>query len=163
MFDEEKIILSFLYKRSGKEILTNNELILPLSIELGWFSSKIAKQFLQYCLNNQLLTQTAKGLKPTFDTTSIQTPVGFTPTKTYDKSQEEQTKPSKTTYQTLLHSIAIKQDLNPTEMEKKLIALAHSKNIQILAAALLYAKQNNISLTYNKADIEQLIIQENEE
>ena len=84
MYTEEKIILTFIYKRSGKEQLSITEIYLPLSIELGWYSTTDAQLFIQHCLKHNLLKQTKKGIQPAFDIAAIQIPNGFTPKKPYN-------------------------------------------------------------------------------
>ncbi|MCK5459307.1 MAG: DUF2240 family protein, partial [Thermoplasmatales archaeon] len=57
MNSEAQMIISFLFKRSGKDKLTEPEIYLPLSLELGWFSTREAKGFVTYVLQQKLLVK----------------------------------------------------------------------------------------------------------
>ncbi len=81
MNSEIKIIISFLFKRSGKEELTASELYLPLSMDLKWFSPKEAKDFVNSALLQNFLIKKGDLIKPNFDCKKIAVPVGFYPSK----------------------------------------------------------------------------------
>jgi hypothetical protein len=77
MDSEAKIILAFLFNRSGKTLLSEAELYLPLSMELGWLSSKESQQFVKYVLKKELLVRKEGMLSPNFSLDDIKIPVGF--------------------------------------------------------------------------------------
>lgn len=81
MDTEAKIIIAFLFNRSGKPVLKESELYLPLSMELGWFSTKEAAEFVSYAVAQGLLAKKDGDLHPTFPIEAITVPVGFTPKK----------------------------------------------------------------------------------
>jgi len=81
MDSEAKIILAFLFNRSGKTDLTEAELYLPLAMELGWFSTKEAQQFVKYVLKKELVVKKDGVLSPNFPLETIKIPVGFIPSK----------------------------------------------------------------------------------
>lgn len=78
---EAKIIIAFLFKRSGKSELTEAEIYLPLSMELGWCSVKEAQEFVKYSINQRLLVKEGGTVHPAFSFDSIAIPVGFIPSK----------------------------------------------------------------------------------
>ena len=53
MNSEVQIIISFLFKRSGKNKLKESEIYLSLSLELGWFSARESREFVTYALQHQ--------------------------------------------------------------------------------------------------------------
>ncbi len=163
MSTEEQIILAFIYKRSGKEILPPQEIYLPLSIELNWLSTKEAQLFLQHCLNQHLLKETSAGLQTTFDITTIHIPIGFKPQQTYTETQSFKKQPIPSNiYHTILQAIAQQKNTSKTEIEKEINKLADTKNVHPITIAFLYVKQQNISLEYTISDIQNIILQENE-
>src|SRR4030042_430114 len=81
MDSEAKIILAFLFNRSGKTDLTEAELYLPLAMELGWFSTKEAQQFVKYVMKKELVVKKDGVLSPNFPLETIKIPVGFIPSK----------------------------------------------------------------------------------
>jgi hypothetical protein len=81
MDSEKEIIISFLFKRSGKEELKFSELYLSLSMELNWFTPDDAKSFISLALEENLLTKKGDSIKPNFDYEKTTIPIGFTPSK----------------------------------------------------------------------------------
>ena len=61
---EAKIIIAFLYNRSGKTALKESELYLPLAMELGWFTTKEAHEFVTDAINQELLVKKEGLLHP---------------------------------------------------------------------------------------------------
>ena len=164
MYTEEKIILTFIYKRSGKEQLSITEIYLPLSIELGWYSTTDAQLFIQHCLKHNLLKQTKKGIQPAFDIAAIQIPNGFTPKKPYNiLNTKKKTYYTKNIYQDIIQTIASIKKISLSDIEKELRMQVATKNIHHITAAFLYTTQHHITLEYDISDIEQAILQENAE
>ena len=81
MVSEEEIIITFLFKRSGKSKLSFSDLYLILSMDLNWFTPEDAKAFVNLALKQKLLTKKGDLIKPNFDYDKIIVPVGFTPSK----------------------------------------------------------------------------------
>ena len=74
---EIRIIIAFLFKRSGKEELSLSELYLPLSMDMKWFSPKQAREIMNSALKQKLLTKKGELVKPNFDYKNVVVPVGF--------------------------------------------------------------------------------------
>ena len=81
MNSESHVIISFLFKRSGKDELKDSEIYLPLILELGWFSAREARDFVKYAVEQKLLVKKDGLLAPSFDVEKIIVPVGFYPSK----------------------------------------------------------------------------------
>ena len=81
MESEAKIIIAFLFNRSGKTQLTESEIYLPLSMELGWLSTTESQEFVKYAIKQGLLVKKEVGLYPNFPLENITIPLGFTPSK----------------------------------------------------------------------------------
>ncbi|MEM4258392.1 MAG: DUF2240 family protein [Candidatus Thermoplasmatota archaeon] len=79
MFDEARIVLAFIFKRSGKTKLTEAEIYVPLSLELNWFTVQEAQAFVRYCTVNKLIAEEQGVFTPTFEIADIQIPIGFIP------------------------------------------------------------------------------------
>lgn len=81
MDSEAKIIIAFLFNRSGKNHLTESELYLPLSMELGWLSTKESQEFVNYAIKQGLLVKKENKVLPNFPIETVTIPVGFFPSK----------------------------------------------------------------------------------
>lgn len=167
--DEVKIILSFLFKRSGKQELKEAELYLPLSLELKWFSSSQANQIVQYALHKNFLEKINGLVTPTFDINTVTIPVGFEPTHTSfivssQKSIEKSSDPSSDGLVDLHQQILkTKENLDETSLKKAIQHLSTTKGITPSVATLLYAYQNQIEIDAFVQQIETTLTPKNEE
>jgi len=89
MDSEAKIIIAFLFNRSGKTELKESELYLPLSMELGWLSTKESQEFVKYAIKQGLLVRKEEMVLPSFPLETIAIPVGFTPSKRLFSEEKE--------------------------------------------------------------------------
>ena len=88
MPSESEIIISFIFKRSGKAELDFSEIYLTLSMDLKWFTPDDAKKFVNNALKQKLLLKKYEGLRPGFEINKINVPFGFSPTcKNLDKEE----------------------------------------------------------------------------
>ena len=156
METEAKIILAFLYTRSGKTMLKESEIYLPLSMELGWFSTKEAQDFIKYAKAKKLLEETKGVLHPTFAVETIAIPIGFAPSK-----KEFIIKEKKEPIQ-LLDLLIIRLS-EQTGQERSKIAqqiqqLNTEKHITPEVAALLLATIYHVPMTEFYDDIEKTFV-----
>ena len=146
MNSELKIILTFLFKRSGKTQLKESELYLPLSLELGWFSASDAKALIQQAKENDLLSEKEGLFSPTFEYGEITVPVGFYPSKKpvddHPKSQPVEEPPS--VLNQLIEAIAKETKKSEEEIRSELSTVAEEKHILSIVAAAYIANQYNI-------------------
>jgi hypothetical protein len=164
MCTEEKIVLAFIYKRSGKDLLTAAEIHLPLAIELKWFTNTDAKLFVEHCIKLNILKKTTDGLQPTFNIHTFDIPTRFTPKLTFHPNNNIQKNSTTINItQNIIDIITKHKKKSIPSLMNHLKEQATTKNISTLAAALLYAKEHSIPLSYKVTDLEQAILQENGE
>ena len=78
--DELRGAIAVLFKRKGKEELSEKEFVLSASMDLRWFPPKDAQRFLQLGIETGLLESRKGAIRPTFEVTSIEVPRDFAPT-----------------------------------------------------------------------------------
>jgi hypothetical protein len=146
MESEAKIIIAFLFKRSGKTALKDTELYLPLSMELGWFSAKEAQEFVKYSLKKELLVKKDETLHPNFPVEKTSIPVGFTPTKKLfsEKTHEEK---EENVLEDIVAQISIQTNRNDQEILKEINSEEEEKNILPEVAVLYLARKYNVDMT----------------
>jgi len=162
METEAKIILAFLFNRSGKTTLAESEMYLPLSMELGWFSTKEAQDFIKYALRHKLLVKNDKLLSPNFQVDTISIPVGFTPTK---KMLNEKTEAQKeaNVIDSIVSQISQHSKKDPQELHEEIHHEASEKNIVPEVAALYIARKYNIDITEWIDTVEKIVFKESTE
>jgi len=139
MVSEEEIIITFLFKRSGKTKLSFSDLYLTLSMNLNWFTPEEAKEFVTFALKQKLLTKKGEAITTNFDYDKIVVPVGFVPSKMAFEEKEE------TVLEKIVKQLVEKTDLDKRQIVEKINATAKEKNITTEVAALLIGKEYDIS------------------
>ena len=165
MTSEEEIIIAFLFKRSGKNELKESEIYLPLSLELGWFSSQQAISFLKHALNQKLLVKKGEMISPNFDIEKTKIPVGFYPSKkSFDAKQEvPTTEEKKSILDKIIYSIVKQTHQNEKDIISKIKDVEKEKDVLPELAALVVAKENNVDVKDYFDLIKTKIFIENEE
>jgi len=70
-----------LFRRKGKEFLTEKEFVFSASMDLRWFSPKDAQKLLDLGITGGYLQKKNGNIVPTFDTTLIEVPLDYKPGK----------------------------------------------------------------------------------
>ena len=145
MNSEMEIVVAFLFKRSGKKELKESEIYLPLSIELGWFSTKESHEFIKIALKQKLLIKKGERLYPNFDIEKINIPIGFYPSR---KSVDKDFKLEKENniIERIVNHIVEKEGQDYNVIIDKIKNIAMDKDIIQEVAALFVAKQYNIDI-----------------
>lgn len=145
MESEAKIIIAFLFNRSGKTALKDTELYLPLSMELGWFSTKEAQGFVKYSLKKELLIKKEGLLHPNFPVEKTSIPVGFTPTKKLfsEKTREEK---KENIFEDIVAQISTQTNRNHQDILKEITSEEEEKNILPEVAVLYLARKYNVDI-----------------
>lgn len=162
MNSEAEIVIAFLFKRSGKNELKEAEIYLPLSIELGWYSTKESREFINLALKQKLLIKKDDLLYPSFDIEKINIPISFYPSK---KTTVKDVKLEKenNVMDTTINRIVEKKNQDYNVIIEKIKNLASEKCILQEVAALLVAKQYSIDVLDIFKVVENRILKENEE
>lgn len=158
MESETKIIIAFLFKRSGKEKLNYSDLYLTLSMNLNWFTPDEAKVLVDNALKQKLLTQKDKLIKPNFNIDEIIIPVGFRPSKQVSKKK---TPEKHNTLTAMIKRITENTDFDEDTIMKKIKMIESEKCITREVAALLVGKEYKISLEDFLEEIEKNLFTEN--
>lgn len=163
MTSEAEIILAFIFKRSGKEALKESDIYLPLSLELGWFSTKEAQEFVNHAFKQKLLIKKEGLLTPSFDIEQVNVPVGFSPSKMIFEKKEIKPKEKKDdVFDTIVHLL-----IDKTKQDKKMVLesiqkIEKEKKVTPEVAALAIASENDIDLKDYFKQIETTLFKESE-
>jgi len=157
MNSEEYIILSFIFKRSGKTELKESEIYLPLSLELSWFTATDAKDFVRYCLQQQLLIKKGDLLSPSFDIEKIAVPVGFNP-MIKDYKIEETKIEDENIVESIVQQIILKEKAISIEVYDEINQIMLEKNIVSEVAVLLVAQKYDIDISNYFDGIEKILL-----
>jgi hypothetical protein len=146
---ELKIIIAFIFKRSGKEEMTFSELYLPISMDLQWFNPNQAKELINNAIKQNLLVEKDSKLKPTFVYKEVNVPIGFAPSQnalTEEISEEEIKEEAPNILKQIVESIVKKTGKSEEEINQKIKHIAEKKNITAEVSAILLGKEYEIPL-----------------
>ena len=164
MNSEIKIIISFLFKRSGKEELTVSELYLPLSMDLKWFSPKNAKGFINSALLKKFLIEKGDRIKPNFDYKKIAIPVGFYPSKqTFEEEKNKVNEERQDVVKLITEKIIEKTEQDEQSVFEEIKEASSERNLSLEVAALLISKKYDIIVSAFFDQVEDKIFIENAE
>lgn len=163
MDSEVKIIISFLFKRSGKEELTFSELYLPLSMDLKWFSPKEAKEFVNSALKRKFLIKKDDLIKPNFDYRKTIVPVGFHPSKQAFNEEIEANEERPDMIKLIIKQIIEKTDQDEHNILEEIKEISKERNISLEVAALLVSVGHDIPVDNFLEGVEDKIFIENAE
>jgi hypothetical protein len=144
METEAKIIIAFLFNRSGKTALTESEVYLPLSMELGWVSTSEAQEFVSYAVAQGLLAKEDGMLRPTFPIEAVTIPVGFTPRKKTFPKKKKQAK-DEPVLEAIASWISENTGYDSEKVHEEIERIAAEKNILPEVAVLYIARTHQLS------------------
>ncbi len=160
MDSEAKIILAFLFNRSGKTGLSDAELYLPLSMELGWFPTKEAQQFVKYAIKKELVVKKDGVLSPNFALDTIKIPVGFLPSKkTFSETTDD--KKGKDIIEEIISQIFEHIHRDKNEILEEIKKEGTDKNLLVEVAALYVARKHGVDVSEWYMFVEKAIVKEN--
>ncbi|UCF07833.1 MAG: DUF2240 family protein [Thermoplasmata archaeon] len=150
--------LAYLFQRKGKDELTEKELSMSISMDLGWFSPDEAKQLIDVGLELKLLSRTEEGITPTFDYKSLSIPIDFTPKRNILEVE---------TQEPLLLAI-VRNIEDKTKIGKNTIMAEVNKEqntlkVDIEVAAILVAKKYDVDISGFLREVEQEIFKRAEQ
>src|SRR5205814_2207666 len=78
--EELRNAIALLYKRKGRDSLTEREFVLSASMDLRWFPPRDAQRLLQVGLETKLLESRDGTIRPVFDVSTVEVPRDYVPT-----------------------------------------------------------------------------------
>ena len=78
---ELETCLAVLYKRKGKNVLTEAEFQFAVSLDFRWFTPQEAQRLMELAIGRGLLVRADMYLSPSFDYKDIEAPLSFRPSR----------------------------------------------------------------------------------
>lgn len=132
----------YLFQRKGKDILSEKELILSASMDLGWFTPDEAKQLIDICLELKLLSREDTGLTPNFDYKNYSIPIDFTPSENILQMEAQEP-----LLFSILRHIVSKTGLGRSDIMSEINKKQDALDVEIEVAAILVAKNYEIDIS----------------
>lgn len=76
---ELRTAVAFVFQRAGRRELTDQQIRHQVSMDLRWFEPRQARTFVERARERGYLEEGDEGLRPTFDPSEVEVPLGFEP------------------------------------------------------------------------------------
>ncbi len=133
---ELETCLAVLFKRKGKNILSEKEFVFSASIDFRWFTPKEAQTLLDLGIKRGLLAKTDGFVKPNFDYKETDVPLSFRPSK--EVLVEEKEDPSH--FAKILARISDKSGMKKRDAVARINKLQEKLGVDVEVAALALAQ-----------------------
>jgi len=134
--------LALLFKRKGKNILSEKEFVFSASMDFRWFSPKEAQALLEMGIKRGLLERTDGMVKPAFDYKTIEIPVNYRPCKDLLKEVE----PDVSLFSIILDEMAKASGQKKRDLVAKVNRVQDRLGVDIEVAALALAKDMGMDI-----------------
>ncbi|MBU1158807.1 MAG: DUF2240 family protein [Candidatus Thermoplasmatota archaeon] len=148
MNDLQKSI-AVLYKRKGKDVLSEREFVFSASMDMRWFSPKDAQKLMDAGLTDGFLEKKNGSLMPTFDWTSAEVPLDFKPSSEAIKLGAKR---SQDLFSEIVESIVRTKSVPKREVVSKVNKKQELLGIDIEPAALLVASSYGLQVDKSHLD-----------
>ncbi len=129
--------IAVLFRRKGKQLLTEREFVFSASMDLRWFSPKDAQKLLDLGVSGGLIEKRNGSLLPTFDFSTIEVPLDYRPSK--DLFQEARDATPRDLFSEIVEKIVKVRSVPKREVVSKVNRKQEMLGIDVEPAALLVA------------------------
>lgn len=140
--------IALLFRRKGKESLTEREFVFSASMDLGWFPPKEAQRLLDLGLKQGLLAQEEGAIRPRFDVEALEVPLDFAPSESVFEEQD--------LFPRLVDVIATASGRPRKEVVAHINAIQARMGVYGEVAALLAGVGLDVDLTAFRPEVEEL-------
>ncbi|NLK25347.1 MAG: DUF2240 family protein, partial [Euryarchaeota archaeon] len=140
---ELETCLAVLYKRKGKNILTEAEFQFAVSLDFRWFTPQEAQRLMDLSIKQGLLARTDTYLKPTFDYKDVEAPLSFRPSKDVLTGEKEEI----SVFAELVQLITSKGGLKKRESVARINKVQERLGVDAEVAALIVARDLAVDIT----------------
>lgn len=149
--EDLKRTLALLFRRKGRERLTEKEFVLSASMDLRWFPPREAQRLLDVALQRGLLSLDEGGVLPTFDLQAVEVPLDFVPTPEVLKARGEDL------FERLVTAIVEAVGMTRKEVVARANALRAEMSIYPEVAALLAGQELGVDVSPFRGPVEETV------
>ncbi len=135
--------IAILFRRKGRDSLTEKEFVLSASMELRWFTPKDAQKLLDLGLTGGFLRRQNGGVSPTFDYSTIEVPLDYRPGQDIFNSIQ---KPRGDFFSEIVDKIVRTKSVPKREVVSKVNKKQELLGIDVEPAALLVLSDYGLSV-----------------
>ncbi len=141
--DELRYAIALLFKRKGRDELTEREFVLSASMDLRWFPPRDAQRLLQLGLETKLLESHGGNIRPAFPVDSVEVPRDFVPTA---KTLEVATPATEDLFLRIVDAIVAKTRSERRAVIASINGVQERMDVDVEVAALIAARQAGVDV-----------------
>ncbi|MFQ6012089.1 MAG: DUF2240 family protein [Thermoplasmata archaeon] len=145
-----KQTIALLFRRKGRERMTEREFVLSASLDLRWFPPKEAQRLLDLSVQKGLLTVAGGGLEPTFDLKGVDIPLRFVPTAEVLENEGD-------LFDRILDEIARSASAPRKELAARINAIRGRMGVYVEVAALLAGREAGVDVSDLVPEVEAML------
>ena len=155
MTDEYTVCAAAFFRNKGKNVITEKEFTMVVSMDLHWMPYVKAKQLLAALISKGILIRNGEFVKPSFEISDVDVPVAYRPSaELIDSLVEIKTEPAASRPAPaggdLLPSMieeAVKKGIQKREFVAESNAVSKKLDIDMLAAALVVLRDKGVDIS----------------
>lgn len=136
--NELKTLVAFVFQRSGKETMKEKDFYMMLSFELGWLTPGEGLKVIEKAIEEHLMERENGEVRPTFDYTREEIPLGFTFTREMLGEMEGDL------FTRICSKIVRKGAMGEKKVEKEIQKVSERLHVYPEIAALVVARKHGI-------------------
>ncbi|MEE9268615.1 MAG: DUF2240 family protein [Thermoplasmata archaeon] len=138
--EDLKRTISLLFRRQGRERMSERDFVLSASMDLRWFPPKEAQRLLDLSVQKGLVTVVEGDVEPTFDLDAVEVPLNFVPTT-------EVLQDAGDLFERILDAIAKAATAPRKDLAARVNGLQEGMGIYVEVAALLAARELEVDVS----------------
>ncbi|MCQ2052912.1 MAG: DUF2240 family protein [archaeon] len=149
MVDEYTICIAAFFRNKGKSVVTENEFLMTISMDLRWMSYSSAKLMLTKLLDEKILKRKGDALIPTFKIEDINVPVAYKPSQHLMSLLKASTVKNSLVDDDLLSimiSEAVKIGMRKEDFMNESKSIIEKLNIDTLVAGLIILRDKGLNI-----------------
>jgi len=148
--DDLQNAIALLFKRKGRDELSEKEFVLSASMDFRWFPPRDAQRLLQIGLESKLLESRAGMIRPTFDPAGVEVPRDFAPTASI---LELPTPVQEDVFLRIVDAIAARTNTDRKSAIALVNAVQERFDVDVEVAALIAAKKAGVEVAAFLKDV----------
>ncbi len=145
--EDLKRTISLLFRRQGRERMSERDFVLSASMDLRWFPPKEAQRLLDLSVQKGLVTVVEGDVEPTFDLDAVEVPLNFVPTT-------EVLQDAGDLFERILDAIARAAAAPIKDLAARVNGIQDDMGIYVEVAALLAAREIEVDVSGFYSEVE---------
>ena len=141
--EELRDAIALLFKRKGRDELSEREFVLSASMDLHWFPPRDAQRLLQIGLETKLLESRDGTIRPVFDVASVEVPRDYVPTAAILATP---TPAEEDLFVQIVDRIAAKTGMDRKTVIGRVNEVQEKMDVEVEVAALIAARQAGVDV-----------------